>query len=275
MKKLLIPIVLTNIIWANCSSEQQAKELWQQSRDMYGMQKYQTLKKAYTLCNMDEIEIDTLLFTIDNELKDNELSLEKLNRLSKNLSEIRSLNNTLLSSVKSANGEEINRLDNKLVEREIKLETNNEKLEKLYAHKSSIGDKSKGIKVGKKIDVLIRFANGKDRVQSSRGVKRLIQEIEASLEENPNAKFTFTGYASSRGNAKRVNIPLSKRRAINTKRYIEQYIETGHVIAQGKGESKLICTKGRAKSLGNKEYHCSNGVENETASRRIEVLRRR
>ena len=275
MKRLLVAIILTNIIWANCSDREQANRLWQQSRNIQGIQKEQILTEAYKLCPIDEIEVDFYIYRINKKLKNEELSLDNLYKLGYELSDIRSLNDTLLSSVKSENGEEILRLDKELVEREIKLEQDSQKLQKLYAYKSTIGDKYKGIRVGEKIDVLIQFANGKDKVQSNNGANQLLQKIKASLKDNPNAKFTFIGYASSLGNAK-ANMSLSERRAENTKRYIERYIKIGNIRIQGKGESQLVCSKGKAIHSRNKEYSCpENSIENETASRRIEAWRLR
>jgi len=55
-------------------------------------------------------------------------------------------------------------------------------------------------------------------------------------------------------------------------RYIENYIPKGKIKIFGMGESDLICNKGYAMNIGDNEYKCKGGSENEASSRRVEVL---
>jgi len=275
MKKLLIPVLLSSLLLADCTieKEQHANKLWLESRGMQqSMEKYQKLQQAKKLCNFSEIQIDTNLFLIANELADNNLHITKIRELEKDLSRLRSENNVLFNkaTIQQENAQYISELTDRLVE--IQIMTNQGKLEKLEAYNADDGNK-KGFEEGEIILVPIRFANGRDRVQGNKNIDSLVRKIKHTLTNNKNATFSITGYASSVGKAK-ANLKLSERRAINTMRYIENYIPKGKIKTFYMGESDLICNNGYAKNIGGDEYKCKGGSENEASSRRVEVLRR-
>ncbi|CAA6825641.1 MAG: Unknown protein [uncultured Sulfurovum sp.] len=273
MKKALLPLLFSSVLFADCTvqEEERANQLWQESRTMqYGSSKYQKLKQAEGLCNFSKIQIDTNIFLIANELSEGELNIQTIRKLEKKISQLRSQNNDLYSSlnVQQENAQYLRELDNRLVE--IQISRNQGNLENLQAFQADAGNK-KGLEEGTAILVPIKFANGKDKVQGNKNIDALVRKIKYTLSHNPNAQFTITGYASSVGNAT-LNESLSKRRATNTMRYIEDYIPKGKIKTFGMGESDLICNSGYAKNIGDNEYQCSGGSENEASSRRVEVL---
>ena len=273
MKRTLLPLLFSSVLFADCTpqNEQMAVKLWKESRTMqYSMQKYQKLQKAKELCNLNTIQIDTNLFLIANELSDNNLDIKTIRKLEKDLSDIRSENNSLRNhaNIQQENSQYIKELEDRLVDIQIKRNQGNK--EKLKAYKADDGE-NKGFKNGEAILVPIKFANGKDKVQSNKNINSLVRRIKYTLSHHKNAQFTITGYASSLGNADN-NKKLSKRRAINTMRYIENYIPRGKIKTFGMGEADLICNGGYAQNIGGDEYECKGGTENEASSRRVEVL---
>jgi len=274
MRKLLIPIFLANLLLADCtpSQEKLANELWQESQSLFGIDdKYQKLEQASDICPLAKIEIEKTLLLVESQLK-GELSIEKIDHLNDLLKDIRLRTNELYDAIKSTYSHKISELTTKLVNIEVKIQTNAKNLSKLDEYKNN-NNPLKALGKGESLLIPIKFANGKDKVRNSKNIKFLVEKIKATLRENPNAQFTITGYASSLGKAKN-NQSLSEQRANNTKSYIEKYISKGHIYSSGKGESTLICNNGYAVNIGNGEYQCTHGNENSASSRRIEVLRR-
>ena len=273
MKRTLLPLLFSSVLFADCTvqNEQRAVKLWKESRTMQqSMQKYQKLQEANELCNLSEIQIDTNLFLIANELNDENLDIKTIRKLEKDLFDMRSENNALYNhdNIQQENAQYIRELEDRLVEIQIKRNQGNK--EKLEAYQADDGE-DKGFKEGKAILVPIQFANGKDKVQGNKNIDSLVRKIKYTLSHHKNAQFTITGYASSLGNADN-NEKLSKRRAVNTMRYIENYIPRGKIKTFGMGESDLICNIGYAVNIGGNEYQCKGGTENEASSRRVEVL---
>lgn len=276
MKKLILPIVLTNLLLADCSPNQKqiATNLWQESQTMESSQRLETVKKAIETCSLSKIRVDFYLLGIEDQLENGEVTLDTLTQMKKDISEILSINNSLfISHVRNKNDSWIDRLSSQIANIEEKIETNQEKLNKLQAYKDNSGVK-RAFGTGEKLMLPILFANGKSYVGNNNKTKNLLERIEQTIREDKNAKFTITGYASSRGGA-RGNKNLSEKRANNTKRYLEKYISKGHIDAKGKGESDLICNGGFAINSGRGEFKCNYGTEHESSSRRIEILRRK
>ena len=275
MKRLILPLLLTQLILADCSQnkKQKAQELWQQSHTMHGLQKSQALSRALKICSLNKIQVDFYLDAIEKQLNQGGLTIEVLNGLNIDLSNVRSLNNEIFDKIKNKNNVQIETLENKIALIEKKVETNQEKLNKLRAYEENSG-KGKGFGTGERLLLPVLFANGSSRVVNNRKTRDLLKRIEATLKEDKNAEFSITGYASSRGRAKG-NKRLSEKRAYNTQKYLEKYISRGHLYSSGEGESDLICNSGYPVKKGNNEYQCKGGTENEASSRRIEILRRR
>jgi outer membrane protein OmpA-like peptidoglycan-associated protein len=280
MKRLIIPILLTNLLLADCTpkQEQQAKKLWQESRAMQGEAKFAKLKRAMGICGMDRIDVDAYIYIIDKKLKGSDLSIEMLESLSNKIDEIRSINNNIQThgeTFKHTNSQTIERLSHRLAEIKIKVETNQKRLARLNEFQNPTVEQIKSPKRGESIPILIRFAHNEATVQNSPNINTLAQAINEMLLENPNAKFIITGYASARGDA-HYNQMLSERRANSVKRYIEQKYPhaKGHIDPFGKGESDLICNGGFGEdTTGSGEYQCVGGSENESSSRRVEVIK--
>ena len=283
MKKLLIPMLLSSLLLADCTfnAEQKANALWQESRSIHGVDKFTKIKEALGHCSMKKIEVDAYLYIINKNLNGNDLSLEKLNGIEEKIVEVRSMNNNLSTSSKVSfqanNTQVLDQLNQKLVNIKIKIETNQERLSALKEFQNPSVEQIKGAKRGESIPILITFSHNQDKVTQSQNIKNLAQAIDEMLREDANAKFTITGYASARGTAKH-NKGLSERRAANVQRYIErQYPHTkGYISPHGKGETVLICNEGFSEDTnGNGEYSCiGNGQENESSSRRVEVMKR-
>ena len=283
MKKLLIPVLLSSLLLADCTleKEQKANKLWLESRGMQGVEKYSKIINALEHCSMKKIEVDAYLYIIKKNLNDDNLSLEKLNKIEEKIIEIRSMNNNLSTSSKvsfqETNSQLLNELNQKLVNIKIKIETNQEKLSALKEFQNPSVEQIKGAKIGESIPILIKFSHNNDKVTYSQSIKNLAQAIDEMLTEDSSAKFTITGYASARGTAE-YNRGLSERRAANVLSYIEKkYPQTkGHITSYGKGESVLICNEGFSEDTrGDGEYSCvGNGEENESSSRRVEVMKR-
>ena len=277
MQKLLIPILLTPLLWADCSpnQKQQAQTLWKESQNMQGNQKLKTLQKALQSCSLSKIMVDLSIADIENRLEQDNLSLELLENLDRDIAEIRSRNESLfLNNLRDKNAYKISALTNKVALIEEKIQTNQEELKKLRAYRENSGE-GKGFGSGERLLLPVLFANGKSTVRGSSNIKSLISRIKATLKEDKNAQFSITGYASSIGRASS-NMKLSKKRARNLKNYLERYIPQGHIDPHGKGESNLICNHNAYPiALGHGEYCCTNGTENEASSRRVEILRRR
>ncbi len=275
MKKLILPLLLSQLILADCSQNQrqQAQDFWLQSQNMQGNEKTQILNNALQTCPLTKIKVDFYIDSIKNQLNKGNLTLETLNGLKKDLSISRSLNNSLFNKIKNRNNDQIIDLAYQIAKIEEKIETNQDKLNRLQAFKENSGVK-RAFGTGERLLLPLLFANGKAKVKNNRKMKNLIKRIKATLKEDKNAKFSITGYASSRGRAK-MNLELSKKRAFNTQKYIERYISRGYISNSGSGESDLICNSGYPIHIGNNEYKCKNGTENEASSRRIEIFRRR
>ena len=276
MKKTLLPLLLSSLLFADCMphEEQEANQLWKQSRDMqHSIQKFQQLQQAKRLCSTNAIKVDIQLFMIANELADQISSIKTIRKLQKLIDEARSQNIMILNGkIQSQNAQNIKELQDRLVE--IQLNRNQGQLDKLQAYDANSGT-DKALGNGEEVLIPIRFANGKDQVIGNKNIDTLVRRIKHTLTTNKHAEFTITGYASSVGKASS-NQGLSERRGNNTKRYIEQYIPKGKIITFGEGESDLICNNGGyAKNMGGEEYKCQGGSENEASSRRIVVLRRK
>ena len=281
MKKILLPLLLSSILFADCTpqQEQRANELWKESRAMQGEVKYTQLKKALQTCSMKKIEVDAYLYLISKELKKS-LSTSTLDSLDEKLEQVYRTNNNLATNsnetYKETNSHIIDALKQKIVTLRIKVETNEEKLAQLKAFQNPTVEQIKGAKHGETIPITINFRHNNDQVNKSSNINNLAQAINEMLNSNAKAKFTITGYASARGTAQH-NQRLSERRANNVQAYIERkYPQTrGHIKTFGKGESDLICNSGFAEdTTGNGEFTCLNGNENESSSRRVEVIKR-
>ncbi len=276
MKRLILPLLLSQAILADCSQNQreQAQGLWQQSQTMQGVQKSQALSNALQTCPLSQIKVDFYLDAIENQLNQGELTLETLNALKKDLSDALSINNNLsIRNIRNRNNTQIQILTDEIASIENKIQTNQEELKKLQEYKDNNGIK-RAFGSGERLMLPVLFSNGSSRVGNNRKIRNLIERMEATLKEDKNAEFSITGYASSRGRA-RGNKKLSEKRAYNTQKYLEKYITRGHISTSGSGESDLICNGGYPVNKGNNEYQCKYGTENEASSRRIEIFRRR
>jgi outer membrane protein OmpA-like peptidoglycan-associated protein len=281
MKKLLIPVLLSSLLLADCTPEQEQKAntLWQESRSMHGAEKLIKIKEALGHCSMKKIELDAYLYLINKNLNSDNLSLETLNSIEDKIIEVRSMNNNLSTSSKVSfqenNTQVLDQLNQKLVNIKVKIETNQEKLSQLKEFQNPSVEQIKGAKRGESIPILIKFSHNNDKITHSQNIKNLAQAIDEMLREDSSSRFTITGYASARGTAKH-NQGLSERRATNVVSYIERkYPQTkGHMQSNGKGERVLICNEGFSEDTrGDGEYSCPNGQENESSSRRVEVIK--
>jgi len=283
MKRLLIPIVLSQMLLADCTlqEEDKANRLWKESRNMqYGEKKFTKIKEALGICSMKKIEIDAYIYIINKNLNSTDLSLEKLNDIEEKITEVRSMNNNLLTNVnvnfKDNNSKILNQLNEKLVDLKIKFETNKKKLSVLNSFKDlSVEDIKKEAKRGESISIIINFSNNISSVKESQNINNLAKAIYEILKEDSNSEFTITGYASSKGEHT-YNQKLSEKRAYNVSRYIQKKYQNtnGHIKTYGKGESVLICNNGYSEdSDGDGEYVCIGGTENESSSRRVEIIK--
>ena len=281
MKKTLLPLLLSSVLFADCTpqQEQRANTLWKESRKMQGMEKITLLNKAEENCSMSKITVDIHIYTINKHLDKNNLPLKSLSFLTERISIVQSMNSNLSTknkeSYKSTNSHMIDKLKSKL--REKKQERNENKLISIDRFKNpSVDEIKKGAKRGFAIPIPLEFSHNKDVVINNSNINKLAKALHELVLEDENSTFIITGYASGRGKPN-YNQKLSENRAYNTKLYIEEKYPKikGRIDSSGKGETDLICSEGFAEdSQGDGNHECLTGIENENSTRRVEVIKK-
>ncbi len=279
MIKISISLFLTTVILlSNCTEEQEvtATKLWKESQSLFSKAKISRLKEAKRACGLPQIELDANIYIIDKILNKNGLSLKMVNKLVEKIDKLRSLNNNSHYIYKNDYAGKLDNLTKRLVVLKVKFETNKKKLYLLNSYlNSNKNDIKKGFSDGKSVPISINFENNQDSVIQNKNINILASAINDIIYKNRDSKFTITGYTSAKGDSS-YNKKLSERRAVNTKKYIENRypITMGHILTFGVGESDLICDNSFSEEINNGEYQCLNGDENEISSRRVEVIQR-
>ena len=191
MKKLIIPILLTNLLLADCTPRQtqEAEMFWKQSihQESNPTQKLKTLESAYKKCPLDKVAVDRYIayvFTLSASDRKNSEIVESLHQV-----EMR--NQDLDVSIEHIN--------------------NNQKKINTLLGRSTEGTLKAVEEVGGVYRADIPFGKNSAILKGNLATK-VINKISSEIEKNPNATFGLEGGASSEGSAD-YNKGLSKRRA--------------------------------------------------------------
>ena len=256
MKRLIIPILLTNLLLADCTSKQkrEAEMFWRQSihQESNPQEKFKTLETAYNRCPLAKIEVDkdiAYLYTLSPKERKSAKNRKKLyNAEMKNQDLDVSINHI------TNNQKKINSLLGRDTEGTLKAV---EKIEGIY-----------------RAD--ITFGYNSSKLKSSRVLTQVIDKISSEISKNSNAIFGLEGGASSEGSAS-YNITLSKKRAEALKSAIlKQYPIFGtNIKIYANGEKEIICKGGFAPEIDSSGNSRCITTEDKEASRRVTIKRER
>jgi len=255
MKKLIIPILLTNLILAECTPQQkrEAEMFWKQSthKDSNPKEKLKILNKAYEKCpSIEKIIVDryiTFVYTLPK--KDRESK-----EIRDNLYDIAMRNQELDVSINHIK--------------------NNQKKINILLGKSFDGTLRAVEEAGGVYRADIRFDYNSAVLKKSNLVTKVIDKISSEIEKNPNAIFGLEGGASSEGSAS-YNKKLSKRRADALKKEILKQNPNfdKNINTSGVGERTLVCEGDFLPEVD--EYGETRCItkEDKEASRRVTIRR--
>ena len=281
MKKLLIPVLLSSLLLADCTlkEEQNAMKLWKKSVHKSNHNKLKLLNKAENICPLEIISIDKKII----EATQNP-TLAKVKYL-------KNANNLLLVDAKHRghkynNGKKIDQLFLKIFTKQQKELKNKKGI--FDSHQNDILTQQINILKGKpqintpkavaelggtyKADLL--FEKSKYSIRDKSLSNEIIKVIHEEIIKDNNALFGLEGGASSEGNSE-YNKKLSKNRgeALQTEilKIYPNYKNNIKVFAMG--ESDLVCEGGLLPEENTKgEYECLSN-ENREKSRRVSIRR--
>jgi len=256
MKRLIIPILLTNLLLADCTPKQkrEAEMFWRQSihQESNPQEKFKTLETAYNRCPLAKIAVDryiAYLYTLPPQKRENPKIREMLSKVE---------------------------MKNQDLDVSINHITNNQKKIDFLLGRDTEGT----LKAVEKIEGIYRaditFGYNSSKLKSSRVLTQVIDKISSEISKNSNAIFGLEGGASSEGSAS-YNITLSKKRAEALKSAIlKQYPIFGtNIKSYANGEKEIICKGGFAPEIDSSgESRCST-TEDKEASRRVTIKRER
>ena len=253
MKRTLLPLLLSSVLFADCTPEQEqrANKLWKKSihQESNLNKKLSTLTQAYAICPLEKIYIDKQIVLGQGGL----LNQDKL----KDLNDKNSQNSTMPQLHKENNAKKINALLG------IRFDNTLRAVEEIGgAYRSDITFEVNRTNIHTK--------NSASRIQE------IIDKISEEVDKDTKAIFALEGGASSEGTPK-ANKLLSERRAKALEEAIlkqyPQYKSNLKIIANG--ESELVCEGEflpEEDSSGN--YTCIT-KEDRDASRRVTIRRER
>ncbi len=253
MKRTLLPLLFSSVLFADCSvqNEQRAVNFWKESihQENNLNKKLATLNRAFALCPLKRIDIDKQIILAQGGL----LSKEEIKKLNERNSQI----DSIPQQHKDNNAKKINellgiRFDNTL--RAV------EEIGGVYRTDITFDVNHS--------DIYAR--------NSSSTIQEIIDKIDQEVRKDKNALFVLEGGASSEGSPQ-ANKKLSQRRADALKvAILKQYPNYApNIETRANGESELVCEGDflpEEDSSGN--FTCIT-KEDRDASRRVTIRRER
>ena len=251
MKKILLPLLFSSVLFANCTTEQEqrADKLWRDSihQESNLNQKLSTLNQAFKICDLDRIYVDQQIILAQA----GELTNEEIKKLDTHNSQL----TTIPQEHKDNNAKKLNellgiRFDNTLRAVE---------------------------KIGGEYRTDITFEVNRSNLYSKNShstIQKIIDKISEEVQKDKNALFKLEGGASSEGTPQ-ANKKLSKRRSEALKRAILKQFPNyaKNIKTHANGESELVCEGDfipEKDETGN--YSCIT-KEDRDASRRVTIRR--
>ena len=277
MKKLLIPIFLSSLLFADCSI---AKRIWQQSIHKSEAKKLKLLNQALSICpHLEVAYVDKLLIEakkhpteeilMDIKNKANHLTLPA--EFSTHKWNIEQENSQLFldyfrdkkTKIKTKKGfltEDLNFLDKQIKS----LET------------SPVAGVKAVTKIGGTYKANLLFDKDKFKIKNHTLAQEIIDVIHQEVENDSTALFGLEGGASSEGSTAH-NKELSKNRGDELANAILKKYPSYKVNIKvfAMGESQLVCEKGLLPERNSKgEYECITKEDREK-SRKVTIRRLR
>jgi len=252
MEKLLIPILLGNLLWGDCTPQQEQKaiNIWKKSihYENNPKRKINLLLKANSTCPLEVVSVDLNIISAQlDEGTENALSQEALKRLN--------TQNSSLSNIAQKH-----------------IDNNAKKINKLLGMKFDNTLKSLET-IGGNYKADLNFAQGSYILQENYLLNDVLNKIDEIISRHKNALFVFEGGASSEGNATE-NDKLAMNRAEALKKRVPLKYKK-HIELFSNGERQLVCEGDflPEKNLQG-EYQCIT-KEDRVKSRRVSIRRER
>jgi len=280
MKKILLPLFLSSILFADCTAEQEqrAMKIWEESIHKSDSYKLKLLNKAEKICSLEIIEMDKKIIDATKTP-----TLNKLKYL-KNVNNLLTID-AKYRSHKYNNGKKIDELFlNYFIKEQKKLNKkglfNTHQRNVLTQRIDTL--KGKPLKnslkavaeIGGTYKADLLFEKSQYTIKNKRLSQQIIEVIHKAVEQDNNALFGLEGGASSEGLSS-FNKKLSKDRGEALEKEIlkiyPQYKKNIRVFAMG--ESELVCEGDLLPEKNSKgEYECLS-KENREKSRRVSIRR--
>ncbi len=256
MKKTLLPLLFSSILFADCTleEEQRAIGLWELTKHQKDNQeKFDELIKANDICPLARIAVDA------NIIKFSSLSEQERQDKREEIKELEMENTNL------------NLNDNNHI-------INNQKKIDRLLHKMV---KEEGLKAVEEIGGVyhadIRFKKNSHTIEPDATINEIFEKIKSEVKKDSNALFAFEGGASSEGTAT-YNKNLSRKRANAVKDYIVSRNNSlrKHIKIDALGERSLVCEGDFLPEINPRtgEAECIT-EEDKLASRRVTIRRER
>jgi outer membrane protein OmpA-like peptidoglycan-associated protein len=281
MKKLLIPVLLSSLLLADCTPEQEkrANSLWRESIHKNTHEKLKLLNRAEKICPLELIRIDKKIIDATNAP-----TLSKLKHL-KNANNLLNVNAEYITH-KYNNGKKITQF---FLQYLIKEQKNNKNKKGIfdstrdnfltkqinYLREKPLENTLKAIgELGGTYKADLLFNKSQYAIKDKILSQQIINVIHEEVKRDSNALFGLEGGASSEGLSS-FNKKLSKKRGEALEKEIlkayPQYQNNIRVFAMG--ESELVCEGKLLPEENSKgEYECLS-QENREKSRRVSIRR--
>jgi len=252
MKKLLIPVLLSSLLLADCTleKEKQAIKVWQKSihHENNLEKKIELLFKADALCPLEVVSVDLAILQA-------EADKHTKNALTQDALEALNTQNSTLTNVPQAH-----------------IDNNAQKINKLLG--ISYDNTLKSLTtIGGSYKADLNFDQGSYEIRDNALLNDILATIDEILSSDKNALFVFEGGASSEGNAEKNDLLAMNRAKALKEKISSQYKSNIKVFSNG--ERQLVCKGGflpEENSQG--EFKCIT-TEDKIASRRVSIRRER
>jgi len=281
MKRTLLPLLLSSVLFANCTPEQEseAMKIWKESIHKESRTKLKLLDQAKRVCPLEVIDVDMKIIEATNAP-----TLAQLKYL-KNANNLLSLD-AEYQAHKYNNGKQIDQLFLDYFTRE------KEELK----HKKGIFDTHKNDILNQRIKILkgqtsgntlkaigklggtyradLLFDKAQYTIKDYTLTQKIIDAIHEEVQKDSNALFGLEGGASSEGSSS-----FNKRLSDNRAKALEKEILKAYpnykknIKTFAMGESELVCEGGLLPEKNPQgEYECLT-QENREKSRRVSIRR--
>ena len=283
MKKILLPLLLSSLLFADCTpqEEQKAMRIWKQSIHKTSKRKLKLLNRAEKICPLELINVDKKIIEAGNAP-----TLSKLKYL-KNANNLLSLD-VENQAHKYNNGKQIDQLFLKYFTKE----------QQELKHKKGVFDLHKNDILNQRINILkgkasdntlktigelggtykanLLFDKALYNIKDHSLSQEIVAVIHDEVQKDNNTLFGLEGGASSEGSSS-FNKKLSKNRAKALEKEILDIYPNykNHIKVFAMGESELVCEGDLLPEKNSQgEYECLT-QENREKSRRVSIRRLR